>query len=356
MARAAAAAPGAVRRALGGEHRLLDLGVGWGLHPALAPLRPFFERGLLAVVHGVGSPGPTRSHFDAQDFMESGTPGVRSTPDGWLNRVCGELGHEGTPYRAVALTRATPRSLYGPEPALAVADLEDLRLGAGGTPAAVDGGFESLYRETSEELLRGSAESGFEAIELLESLRSVRGGTASGAEYPASPLGRSLRQIALLVRGGVGLEVAFAEAGGWDTHVQQGSDGGSFARQAAELASALRAFWLDLGESRDDVVVLTMTEFGRTVAENGSGGTDHGHGSCLFVLGSEVDGGRVHGTLESLVPDALHEGRDLPVTTDFRSVFAEVAGRHLGIDDDAALFPGWAGRRLPLLRGGAAGG
>jgi len=335
-----------------GEERLLDLGVGYGLHPSFEPLLPFFREGRLAVVHGVGSPDPTRSHFDAQDFMESGTPGVKSTSDGWLNRVCGELGHEATPYRAVALTPAAPRSLYGPEPALAVADLRDLRLdGRGGELAGgAAGGFESLYRQASAELLRGTAESGFEAIELLRALELRNAPSAPGVDYPKSPLGRSLRQIALLIRGGVGLEVAFAETGGWDTHVQQGSDGGNFARRAADLAESLRAFWLDLGEHRDDAVVLTMTEFGRTVAENGAGGTDHGHGSCLFVLGGAVDGGKVHGRLESLDPDALHEGRDLPVTTDFRSVFAEVAGRHLGIDDDQALFPGWTGARLPLLR------
>lgn len=339
-------------RTAGGE-RLLDLGVGYGLHPAFAPLRPLFREGLLAVVHGVGSPDPTRSHFDAQDFMESGTPGVRSTSSGWLNRVCGELGHEATPYRAVALAPAMPRSLYGPEPALAVADLTTLRrrgLGgelSGGAGAAL----ERLYRETPERLLEETAASGFEAIELLRGLERSGAAPAGGVEYPASPLGRSLRQIALLVREGVGLEVAFAESGGWDTHVQQGSDAGNFAQRAADLAGSLMAFWRDLGEHRDDVVVLTMTEFGRTVAENGSGGTDHGHGSCLFVLGGAVDGGKVHGTIEGLDPDALHDGRDLPVTTDFRAVFAEVAGRQLGIDDDEALFPGWRGERLPLLRG-----
>jgi uncharacterized protein (DUF1501 family) len=330
-----------------GDERLLDLGVGWGLHPALAPLLPLWREGRLAVVHGVGSPDATRSHFDAQDYMETATPGVRSTGSGWLNRVCGELGHEASPLRAVALTRAMPRSLYGPEPALAVANLADLALPGG--QAAAAHGFEALYRQTSEELLRGAASESFEAMALLERVRAP-GLERSAADYPPTPLGRSLRQIALLIRAGVGLEVAFAETGGWDTHVLQGSAAGSFAQRSGELARGIAAFWQDLGPHRDDVTLLTMTEFGRTVAENGSGGTDHGHASCLFVVGPAVDGGKVHGTLASLDPDALYEGRDLPVTTDFRAVFSEVAGKHLGITDDRALFPGWSGGRIPLLR------
>jgi uncharacterized protein (DUF1501 family) len=333
-----------------GEDRLLDLGVGFGLHPALAPLLPLWREGALAVVHAVGSPDPTRSHFDAQDYMESATPGVRSTSSGWLNRVCGELGHEASPLRALALAASLPRSLTGPEPAVAVADLSQVAAPGGRGAPLAGRGFEALYRQTSQELLRGAGRESFEAVELLEGVRARLRAPTPLVEYPATPLGRSLRQIALLVRADVGLEVAFAETGGWDTHVLQGGEAGTFAQRAGELGSALAAFWEDLGAWRDAVVVLTMTEFGRTVAENGSGGTDHGHGSCLFVLGSSVEGGRVHGTLPPLDPDALYEGRDLPVTTDFRAVFAEVAGKHLRIADDRDLFPGWSGRRIPLLR------
>ncbi|MEE8524294.1 MAG: DUF1501 domain-containing protein [Thermoanaerobaculia bacterium] len=185
---------------------------------------------------------------------------------------------------------------------------------------------------------------------MLEKLDVSSYRPAAGARYPKSPLGRSLQQIAFLVKSDVGLEVAFAESSGWDTHVQQGTANGSFAQRAADLSRSIAAFWHDLGTYRDDVVVMTMTEFGRTVAENGSGGTDHGHGSCLFVLGNDVDGGKVHGDFPGLDRDVLYEGRDLPVTTDFRAVFSEVAGRHLGIDDDAVLFPGWTGGRIPLIR------
>jgi uncharacterized protein (DUF1501 family) len=339
-----------------GEGALLDLGVGFALHPALGPLEPLFRERSLAVVHAVGSPDPTRSHFDAQDYMETGTPGRKGTPSGWLNRVCGTLGHDATPFRAVSMTAALPRSLYGAEPAVAVARLEDFAVelpGQARVSRTAGRGFESLYAETSAELLRATGRETFDAVARLARADLARYRPAPGARYPQSPLGEALRQIAQLVQADVGLEVAFCETGGWDTHVAQGTAQGSFARRADDLARSIAAFWTDLGARREEVVLLTMTEFGRTVRENGSGGTDHGHGSALFLLGAGVDGGRVHGHLPGLEPDALFEGRDLPVTTDFRAVFAEVAARHLGVAEPAALFPGWDGEdRLPLFRAG----
>ena len=326
-----------------GAKDLVDLGVDFGLHPAFEPLLPLWKEQRLGIVHAVGSPDSTRSHFDAQDYMETGTPGRKGTPSGWLNRAVGLLGHEGTPFQAVAMTSALPRSLYGDAPALAVRDLADFRAPSAGQS------FEALYKETSQKVLRDTAGDTFQAMDMLTPEKIARYRPANGAEYPTSPLGQALRQIALLIKSDVGLEVAFAESGGWDTHVQQGTVNGSFARQARDLAQSIHAFWTDLGPSwQDDVLLSTMTEFGRTVRENGSGGTDHGHGSCLFVLGNQVQGGRVHGNFPGL--DALYEGRDLPVTTDFRAVFCELAGRHLGIKEDGKLFPGWAGKRLPLLR------
>ncbi len=336
-----------------GEGAVHDLGVGFGLHPALGDLLPLWREGRLAVVHAVGSPDATRSHFDAQDYMETGTPGRKGTADGWLNRVVGELGHDATPFRAVAMTAALPRSLYGDRPALALTDLESFKVDLPGSRAgtrAAGRGFEALYEETSQDLLRATAQETFEAVDTLEKLDVRRYRPAAGARYPSSTLGISLRQIAFLIKSGVGLEVAFAESGGWDTHVQQGTAQGSFARRASDLASSIAAFWQDLGGHRDDVTLMTMTEFGRTVAENGSAGTDHGHGSCLFVLGNAVDGGKVHGDFPGLDHGALYQGRDLPVTTDFRAVFSEVAGKHLGLAPDAGLFPGWSGKRMPLIR------
>ena len=339
-----------------GEGAALDLDGRFGLHPAFARLVPSWKDGRLAVVHAVGSPDPTRSHFDAQDFMESGTPGRKGTSSGWLNRAAGLLGHDTTPFRAVSLTSALPRSLYGDQPAVAVADLKDFRLphSAGGAKAEArtGNGFEALYREASQKELRETGGETFEAMDLLAKINLGSYRPSGGAQYPRSPLGQSLRQIAQLVKGDVGLEIAFAESGGWDTHVAQGAANGSFARRARDLAGSIDAFWTDLGTFRDDVLVMTMTEFGRTVRENGSGGTDHGHGSALFVLGNQVAGGRVYGDLPGLGTKDLYEGRDLPVTTDFRSVFASVAEGHLAVKNDGSLFPGWKGPRLPLIKRG----
>jgi uncharacterized protein (DUF1501 family) len=334
----------------GGDEALLDLGTGFGLHPGFEPLLPLWKDRRLGIVHAVGSPDPTRSHFDAQDFMETGTPGRKGTPDGWLNRAVGLLGHEGSPFRAVAMTAALPRSLYGDEPAIAVTNLADFKVqipGAERTAAAAGQGFEALYDQTTQHMLHDTGSETFRAIHMLSAGEIAQYKPAAGAEYPQSPLGNALKQIALLIKSDVGLEIAFAESGGWDTHVQQA---GTFNRQARDLAQAITAFWTDLGAYQDQVVLTTMTEFGRTVRENGSGGTDHGHGSVMLMVGNSVDGGKVHGTFPGLGNGALYEGRDLPVTTDFRAVFCELAGKHLGVKDDAKLFPGWTGRRLPLLK------
>ncbi|HVR06512.1 MAG TPA: DUF1501 domain-containing protein [Thermoanaerobaculia bacterium] len=336
-----------------GDNALADLGVGFGLHPGFSALLPFWQEKRLAIVHAVGSPDPTRSHFDAQDYMETGTPGRKGTPSGWLNRAVGLLGHDRTPFRAVAMTPSLPRSLYGDEPAVAVTNLADFRVrlpGADQVAAAAGQGFETLYERASQSLLRTTGTETFEAIDVLSATDIAHYQPANGAVYPKGPLGDALRQIALLIKSDVGLEVAFAESSGWDTHVQQGTVNGTFFRRAQDLAQSISAFWTDLGPRQDDVLLTTMTEFGRTARENGSGGTDHGHGSCLFVLGNRVDGGRVHGQFPGIHPDVLYEGRDLPVTTDFRAVFCELAGKHLGIHDDTALFPSWTGRRLPIVR------
>ena len=345
---------------------LIDLDGRFALHPGFAALAPPYREGRLAVVHGVGSPYKTRSHFDAQDYMETGTPGVKGTPSGWLNRAVALLGHSGTPVRSVALTDKLPMSLYGDRRAIALDDLQSFRIrlpDEGGTSDRLRDGFASMYAGSAKRLARRVGKESFDAIASLEAAgvfeadevfqTTGRRDYRDRARYPDSELGRRMRQLAILIKAEVGLEVAFTDTGGWDTHVRQGTTSGPFSNRATDLSEAIAAFWTDLASYQDDVVLLTMTEFGRTVRQNGSLGTDHGRGSCLFVLGNGVAGGRVYGTVpERLVRDALEDGRDLPVTTDFRAVFAEVAGRHLGIarSEDGVLFPGWQGERYRLMK------
>ena len=334
------------------EFPLIDLETGFGLHPAFAPLLPLWRDGRLAVVHAVGSPNPTRSHFDAQDFMETGTPWRKGTPSGWLNRVASRLAGAASPFTAVSLTSVLPRSLYGEAPALAISDLAGFELKqhhGKELTATLRQHLETLYAEGASGSLRQRSSEMFEAMKLISpgELEDYR--LRHGQAYPRSRLGQSLLQIAYLIKAGVGLRIACAETESWDTHVRQGTATGAFAASASDLARSLAAFWRDLERYQDAVTVLTMTEFGRTARENGSGGTDHGHGSCLFALGNQVDGGKVYGELPPLVPETLFEGRDLPVTTDFRAVFSEVAGKLFDIADDQKIFPGWTGVRLPLL-------
>ena len=338
-----------------GEHALIDLDGTFGLHPAFSSFKNLFLEKRLAVIHGIGSPDPTRSHFDAQDYMETGTPGIKSTQSGWLNRVSGLLGHEATPFQSVAMTSALPRSLYGANPSLAIADLNDFKVSVKNSQQSAQSAaksFEELYRQTSQGLLGNAGTESFEAIDMLAKVTKQEYVPANGAEYPDSPLGRSLKQLAQLVKADVGLQIGFAESGGWDTHVQQGTVNGTFAQRARDLSESISALWTDLGNQfQDDVVLMTMTEFGRTIHENGSGGTDHGRGSCMFVLGNSVNGGSVYGTLPELHREELSQRQDVPVTTDFRSLFSEVAGTHLGFTNDAAVFPEWNGKRTSLMIG-----
>jgi len=327
----------------------LNLDGHFGLHPALAPLKPLYDHATLAIVHAVGSPEATRSHFDAQDYMESGTPGLKSTPDGWLNRYLGArhaIEHRDTPFRGVAIGPQLPRALRGSAPALAIDNLQAFGLRA---PEPARGrltqAFEELYQGSATGLVAASSEEAFDALKMLKTLNPQRYDPADGAQYPQGPLGRQLRQIAQLIKADLGLEIAFADMGGWDTHVNQGAAEGQLAARLTELARAIAAFTQDLGERVADVVVLTMSEFGRTVVENGNLGTDHGHATAMLVLGGGVRGGRVYGEWPTLDPASRFEGRDLAVTTDFRDLFGEVLTRHLGATDLAAVFPGYRSAR-----------
>jgi uncharacterized protein (DUF1501 family) len=324
----------------GERDRAIDLDGFFALHPALAPLVPLWENRSLAVVHACGSPDTTRSHFDAQDYMESGTPGVKSTQDGWLARAVRALPATPAPFRAVALGPALPRALQGDAGAVAMQSIERFDVRATGDGDMARRGFESLYAQAARDLLSGTGRETFAAVKLLRSADAARIAPANGAEYPRGQFGEAMSQIARLVKANVGLEVAFADMQGWDTHVGQGAEQGQLALRLREFGGALAAFAQDLGDRMADVVVLTMSEFGRTVAENGNRGTDHGHATAMLVLGGPVRGGRVYGRWPGLARERLFEGRDLAVTTDFRALFAEVAGRHLGAPA-APLFPGF---------------
>ena len=324
----------------------IDLDGFFGLHPALAPFLPLYRDGLLVPIQAVGSPSATRSHFDAQDYMESGTPDDKSTRDGWLNRylavsgTCEACQAAATPFRAVAMTAQTPRILDGAAPAVAMASLGDFTVRA---PAASAARLEALYRTGSADVVHASGREMFDAVKLLRAASPERYQPGNGAEYPRSQFGQRLLEIAQLIKAGVGLEVAFADVGGWDTHVNQGGANGQLATRLRDFSTSIAAFVTDLGPRLDDVVILTMSEFGRMASQNGSGGTDHGHAGAMFVLGANVAGGKVHGDWPGLEREQLYEGRDLALTTDFRAVFSEVIAKHLGATALDRVFPGYAG-------------
>ena len=332
------------------REQLITLDGMFALHPRLAPLKPLWDQHALAIVHAVGSPSTTRSHFDAQDYMESGTPDVKSTPDGWANRYCAHAAeHVNTPFRAVAFGPQLPRTLAGSAPSLAIDDLRTfgMRAAQASGEQKLTRAFEELYEGAATGLVASSSAESFEAIRMLKTANPTALQPANGAVYGRSKLANSLQQIAQLIKAGLGVEIAFVDVGGWDTHVNQGADQGQLAGRLDELAGALAAFTTDLGERMRDVVLITMSEFGRTVKENGTSGTDHGHGTAMMILGGGVAGGRVYGRWPGLAPEQRYEGRDLAVSTDFRSVFGEVLQRHLGPADLAQVFPGFD-RPVPL--------
>jgi uncharacterized protein (DUF1501 family) len=316
----------------------------FGLHPSLAPFKSLWDEKRLAIVHAVGSPDNTRSHFDAQDYMESATPGVKSTQDGWLNRTLqARPDAKATPFRAISMTQNLPRSMQGRAPTLAMQSLADFQLRAGASTASVQGGFESIYEQGVGDLLQGTGKETFEAVNFLKKVNPAQYKPENGAQYPRGPFGSALMQIAQLIKAGVGLEVAFTDVGGWDTHRAEGGARGQLSNLLSQFSQGIHALVTDLGPARmQDVVVLTMSEFGRTVRQNGTGGTDHGHANAMFVVGGAVRGGKVYGQWPGLREEQLFEGRDLALTTDFRDVFGEVASKHLGAADLQKVFPGYA--------------
>jgi uncharacterized protein (DUF1501 family) len=302
---------------------VLDLDGFFGAHPSLQSLMPFWKDRALAAVHAAGSPDATRSHFDAQDFMETGTPGVKSTRTGFLARTLGTK-RSARPLSAISLTPSLPRIFAGSD-VLATSDIA------------------RFASSKSATLMRAMYPQSYEAVRVLRTVKPASG------TYPRGPLAGSLQQIAQLIRSDVGLEIAFADVAGWDTHAGQGGKEGQFANNLRNFAEAIAAFARDLGSRMNEVLLLTTSEFGRTVRENGNRGTDHGHGTVMLALGGAVKGGKVHGTWPGLAAEQLFERRDLAVTTDFRDVFAEVLGKHLGVTSMTQVFPGHEVRRVGLM-------
>jgi uncharacterized protein (DUF1501 family) len=325
---------------------VLDLDGFFGLHPSLASLQPLWTQKHLAIVHAAGSPDPTRSHFDAQDFMESGTPGIKATNDGWLNRALHALPApaDKSAFRAISLGPALPRILSGPERAVAINNITEF--GVGGRAAnPIANTFEAMYDQSSDSVLHGTGQETFDAVKMLKAADPAKYKPAPGADYPKGRFGDSLRQLAQLIKANLGVQVAFADIGGWDHHVNEGSTQGQIANVLRDFSGAT-----DLGDLGEDTVVVTMSEFGRTARENGNRGTDHGHANLMFVMGGPVKGGRVYGQWPGLDQSQLYEGRDLAVTTDFRRVLGEAVARHLGNPQLEQVFPGFGGQAGKFLK------
>jgi len=323
--------------------QVLDLNGFFGLHPSMAAMKPLYDQGHLAIVHAAGSTDTTRSHFDAQDYMESGTPGLKSTPDGWLNRALVNEKVEGkqSAFRAVALGTQVPRTLQGKLPAIAIANLADFSVGGRGpTTSPISNAFQAMYDESSDAVLHGTGEETFEAVKMLKAADPAKYQPAAGIVYPNSPFGNSMKQIAQLMKANLGVEAAFSDIGGWDTHQNQGNVNGQLANRLKEFSDSIGAFWNDMGDDAENITLVTMSEFGRTARQNGTGGTDHGHANVMFVLGGAVKGGKIYGKWPGLSDGQLNEGRDLTVTTDFRNVLGEAAFKTLGSRNMDVVFPG----------------
>lgn len=322
----------------GGDNAAIDLDGHFGLHPALQPLVRLYKEGHLAIINAVGSPDTGgRSHFQAQDFMESAVPGDKTVSTGWLNRYLQVAPDpERRPLRATAIGPSLPRALQGPVPAMTLGSLNQFAMLGSDM-------YESMYSTDANTLLSGTAREMFEAVRQLKSAGLDSAAPPPGIVYPAvnaagSP-GNALMQVARLIKANVGLQVAFIDAAtGWDTHINQTDRLPPLLRT---LSQAIAAFHQDLGSRMEDVTVVTMSEFGRTARENGGGGTDHGHASVMFITGGAVKGGKIYGTWPGLAREQLNEDRDLALTTDFRDVLGELVVRHLGCEKPEAIFPGY---------------
>ncbi len=335
----------------GQENGAIDLDGYFGLNPALASLQPLWRDGKLAFVHASGSPDPTRSHFDAQDYLESGTPGHKATQDGWMNRMLGGLPGPITPTRAVAIGPLMPRILTGR------AEASNIASGAAGSRATaldrpqVGDAFDKLYAG-NDKYSKAYQQSQQTHQEVMISLDDEMEAASGGAPLP-NGFPDDAERLAKLMRKDPNIQLAFLAVGGWDTHANQGTVKGQLANRLNPLGLGLANLSQQLGPMFDDTTIVVMSEFGRTAKQNGNNGTDHGHGNVMWVLGGKVNGGKVYADWQGMEDSRLHEGRDLPVTTDFRQVLAQIGERHLRLPDAKLeqVFPDFPGNlRTDLIR------
>jgi uncharacterized protein (DUF1501 family) len=342
------------------ENQVVDLDGFFGLHPSLAAFKPLYDQKQLAIIHACGSPDMSRSHFDAQDYMESGTPGVKNTDDGWLNRAlqaedvvhrCAGTCEAHTAFRALALGPDIPRTLAGKIPAIAISNVNTFSVaGRGPAPSPAASAFEAMYAGSGDRIFHAAGDETFEAVKMLRAANPAQYTPAAGANYPNSEFGNNMKQVAQLLKANLGVEAAFTDVTGWDTHQNQGSVNGQLANRLSDFSASIAAFWRDMGDDAGNVTLVTMSEFGRTARENGTGGTDHGHANAMFVLGGQVKGGKVYGKWPGLENEQLNEGRDLALTTDYRQVLAEVVTHTLGAENLELVFPGAQLNRAGFLR------
>jgi uncharacterized protein (DUF1501 family) len=319
----------------GQDNGAIDLDGYFGLHPALASLRDLWLERKLAFVHAAGSPDATRSHFDAQDYLESGTPGRKSTQDGWLNRLLGVMPGPAVPTRALSVGPVMPRILTGHAAATNIAS------GAAATkPTLLDrpqvaSAFDQLY-QGQDKVASAYRQAQSAHKEMMSSLDQEMQAADGGAPLP-NGFPDDAARLARLMRNDARIQFAFMALGGWDTHANQGAGAGQLANRLLPLGQGLATLAQRLGPLFDDTTIVVMSEFGRTVRQNGNNGTDHGHGNVMWLLGGNVAGGKVYGDWQGLDDARLYEGRDVPVTTDFRSVLAHIAERHLRLSDKQLL-------------------
>jgi len=345
----------------GAQNGLIDLDGHFGMHPAMAPLLPLWQDRTLAFVHASGSPDPSRSHFDAQDYMESGIPGSRSAQSGWLNRLVQALPAKHTAVQAVSLGPVLPRILSGAATVATVSKAMKAQASAIDRPA-VESVFSQMYAGGGGDLSRAYAEGLAAHKEINEALSAPSDtGAMDDPEQKAANRGAPTprnyaqfgRQVAQLFRKEPSMQVAFLDFGGWDTHINEGSGTGQLANHLRPLAAGLAQLASGLGDLYKDTRIVVMSEFGRTAHENGNGGTDHGHGNVMWILGGGISGGKVYGRWSGLANNALYQGRDLPATTDFRAVLTELVADHMELPKQslAAIFPDFQARTTAFVQG-----